>query len=63
LFTNGLSVRLKDAWTFATALDNEDSWILLAKTAMHHLDLSIGSYLELLATFPPQFLIIGSYPR
>lgn len=35
--------RLKDAWSFAVALDSADSWNELAEAALVHIDISIGN--------------------
>lgn len=35
--------RLKDAWSFAIALDSTDSWNELAEAALVHIDISIGN--------------------
>ena len=35
-------LRLKDAWSFASALDLSDSWNELAEGALVHAELSIG---------------------
>lgn len=37
-----LSVRFKDAWTFASALDQAECWNELAEAALHHLDIDMG---------------------
>lgn len=48
-----LYVRLKDAWSFATAIDTPDTWTELARTALKHLDTDIGlHHVLLLDTLP-----------
>ena len=34
--------RFKDAWSFASALDNKECWSELAMAALHHLDIDMG---------------------
>lgn len=42
-----MKYRFKDAWSFAAALDTVDSWTSLAETAVQHLNIEFGIYVEL----------------
>lgn len=37
--------RFKDAWSFATALDTQDTWNELAEATLQHVEVSIGKML------------------
>ena len=37
-----LADRFKDAWSFASALDQDECWKELAEAALHHLDIDMG---------------------
>ena len=43
-----IHIRLKDAWSFASAMDAPDAWTELAKAALKHLDVDIGVHLQVL---------------